>query len=289
MNAAIEQRVAGLTARQDGCIALSGDLFDWLNTFDRYLADHAQKMGAADYRFPALLPASDLEPISYLQSFPHLATFAVCGRRDDAALRKIARCHGKAASLPVGDDLFAATETLLTPAACYHFYPRFAGRSIAAPLHLTTRGQCFRCEDHYIPLQRQWSFEMREFVCIGDGPAVDDFVTARRSFIAALIDTLGICADWQPASDPFFDPQSDPKAVAQMLEPVKEELCIADGLAIASVNRHRAFFGESYDIRIGGSAAQSACVAFGLERWLHAMLVSHGPDVVAWPAPEVSS
>jgi hypothetical protein len=33
-----------------------------------------------------------------------------------------------------------------------------------------------------------------------------------------------------------------------------------------------------------GSAAASACIAFGVERWLLAFLVTHGPEPRRWPA-----
>ena len=36
-------------------------------------------------------------------------------------------------------------------------------------------------------------------------------------------------------------------------------------------------------IRTTGEPAASGCVAFGLERWLLAFLVAHGPDAAAWP------
>ena len=44
------------------------------------------------------------------------------------------------------------------------------------------------------------------------------------------------------------------------------------------------FFGDAFDIRLeDGTAAHTACTAFGLERWLLAVLVRHGPDAAAWP------
>lgn len=78
-------------------------------------------------------------------------------------------------------------------------------------------------------------------------------------------------------------PTADPKALAQILEPVKQELCTRDGLAIASLNKHRSFFGECYEINFGDEAAHSACVAFGIERWLHALFQAHGSDPATWP------
>jgi hypothetical protein len=55
-------------------------------------------------------------------------------------------------------------------------------------------------------------------------------------------------------------------------------------LAVASLNDHEIHFGEAFDLRLpGGAVASSACVAFGLERLLLAVLVQHGLDPAAWP------
>ena len=87
-----------------------------------------------------------------------------------------------------------------------------------------------------------------------------------------------------PVLLPTFDPRHDTKALAQLLEPVKSELIFGDDLAIGSTNRHRSFFGECYGIRHGESPAVSACVAFGLERWLLAIVSTHGRNPDSWPA-----
>jgi hypothetical protein len=55
-------------------------------------------------------------------------------------------------------------------------------------------------------------------------------------------------------------------------------------LAVASLNDHELHFGEAFDLRLpGGAPASSACVAFGLERLLLAVLVQHGLHPAAWP------
>lgn len=286
MNAAPDMTRADVHWSKHGCVTLSGELLEWSLHFDAFLAGRAVQLGSAEYSFPSLIAAESLAPIGYLHSFPHLASFVTTGRQD--ALQALADDSAMASELPACEEHFESFRHLLTPAACYHFYPMFAGSRIAAPLHLTTRCQCFRREDHYEPLQRQWSFDMREIVCIGDAAAIDAHIRAWREEIARLQEHLGITASWQAATDPFYDPLGDPKALAQLVEPSKQELCTPNGLAIASINRHRRFFGESYDIRYGDAHAESACVAFGIERWLHAMTEVHGHDAARWPCPEAS-
>jgi hypothetical protein len=85
------------------------------------------------------------------------------------------------------------------------------------------------------------------------------------------------------ASDPFFAPTARGKAALQRIKALKHELIVRfpDGrpLAIASFNNHEQFFGESFGISLeNGEAVASGCVAFGIERWLLAVLAAQGVD-----------
>lgn len=283
MNAVADHAISDLQWSDDGYAALSGALLEKAMELDAVFRDWAGDLGAMEYRFPGMIPARSLAPIAYLRSFPHLATFVTSVRRSDEALTSIAEECGNAERIPASEEFLEPVEQILTPAACYHFYPRFSGSRLNSPLIVTTKCQCHRREQEYLPLQRQWCFEMRELVCIGDPDSIEQFTEDCRSRIEALVAGLQIDAAWKTATDPFFDPAADPKALAQLLDPVKKELCTGDSLAIASVNRHRSFFGECYDIHHGDGAAHSACVAFGIERWLYALTEVYGPDAAAWP------
>jgi hypothetical protein len=144
---------------------------------------------------------------------------------------------------------------------------------------------CWRREEHYSPLRRQWSFTMREIVRIGAMDEVKEMLAAERERLERFFAAIDLPISWQAASDPFFDPSRNPKFLAQRLDPVKTEMIFGDGLAIGSINFHRNYFGEAFGIARGGEAAFSGCVAFGLERWLYAFLSRFGPDVRRWPLP----
>jgi hypothetical protein len=278
--------LAGIQWSEDGYAAISGELLDWAQKLDAQIGRWASDFGATDYRFPAMIPARFLAPMAYLRSFPHLATFVTSGDRRETSLRSLANDCAMAERIALDEDRFEPVEQLLAPAACYHFYPRFAGSRFRQPTFLSTRCQCFRREEDYQPLQRQWCFEMREIVCIGNPAAIEKFTADCTRRIEILLNRLGLPGSWQIATDSFFDPQADARALAQILEPTKKELCTPDGLAIGSVNHHRGFFGEIYDISVGRETAHSACAAFGIERWLFAMAQQHGNDISAWPDPE---
>ncbi|MEW2623396.1 hypothetical protein [Streptomyces sp. NPDC048106] len=67
--------------------------------------------------------------------------------------------------------------------------------------------------------------------------------------------------------------------MVQQALPVKREF-IVDGLAIASLNVHREYFGKGCAITLSSNKrpAQTSCVAFGLERWLAVLDRRHNGD-----------
>ena len=273
---------SGLRWRENGQVVLSGALLSATRRIDETLAAWAAGLGAAEYRFPALLPASELAKVDYFRSFPHLATFPVALEGSAENLRRFAD-----APTGEGGDLrlagLAPVREVLTPAACYHFYVELAGRTLDRAALLTTVATCFRREAEYAPLRRQWSFTMREVVCVGTREEVDDFLEASRRTVAGYFDRVGLPIRWENSTDPFFDASHNPKFLAQRLDPVKTEMLFGD-LSIGSVNSHRNFFGESFGIGRGNEPAFSGCVAFGIERWLSALLARFGEDPEKWPA-----
>ena len=83
-------------------------------------------------------------------------------------------------------------------------------------------------------------------------------------------------------------PTAGGRPLLQRIKGLKQELHLpvgAESVAAASFNLHERFFGDAFDIRLpDGTAASSACVAFGVERWTLAFLAAHGTDARAWPA-----
>lgn len=258
-----------------GQASLSGDLLRLAGAADAAFLQLAGVWGAEAERHPSTLPASVLNKTGYLRSFPHQATFAV-GFDPDAL-------SGFAAD-PAQDPrpfLGAATE-ILTPAACYHLYPAHAGEALAEPLYLTTLNTCYRRETVYVPLRRQWSFTMREIVCLGTAEETARFARKTITAVSRLLELAGLKAGWEHATDPFFQPEQNPAFLLQKLSPVKREAIYGD-LAIASANLHHEHFGEAFGITRAGEDAHTACVAFGLERWLFAILDTHGENPRSWP------
>jgi seryl-tRNA synthetase len=283
--------MSGLYWYPNGQNALSGAPWRLAQQLDQLFLRWAAEVQAQDYSVPTFIPAAELARLDYFHSFPHLVTFPVALDPAEENVRQFVE-QG-----PLREDgavqLTACTPTrdVLTPAACYHFYILHQGQTLAGPRYLTTRTTCFRREQSYAPLRRQWSFSMREIVCMGTADEVQGFLQSYQARLDRFFTASGLAITWENATDPFFQPASNPKSLAQKLDPVKTEMIFpvtasaanpSGQLAIGSVNFHRNYFGEAFGITRNGHDAFTGCIAFGLERWLFAFLTQFGHDAAHW-------
>jgi hypothetical protein len=239
---------AQAVAAERGLASLSAEQFRIAESVDAQVLEWAARVGAPAERHAELLPVENLARIDYFDSFPQLA-HRVTPWLDE----------------PTEDVL------VLTSAACYGAYFARIDTTVEDPTLLTVRQTCRRREVEYVPLRRQREFQMREVVMIGGQEAVETFLSEGREAIRAIAAALDVTGEFEVASDPFFK-KDDPRLLHQKLFPTKQEFVDPSGLAVASVNSHRNFFGERCDIKLGdGTHAFTGCVAFGLERWVDAL------------------
>jgi hypothetical protein len=287
--------VPGLSWDPHGQATLTGELLSLARRLDALFVSWASEWGAPEFEFPACLPVLELDRLDYFASFPHLVTLPATLARGEENLARFAGANpgasvrGEPAARldfdPTG-AAFAPLEDVLTPAACYPLYRHWQGTKLNQARRATMRGRCFRREEHYVPLERQWNFSMREIVCVGSADEVTSFLAGARERVDAHCRRIGLSIRFETATDPFFRPAQNPRHLAQRLDPVKEEMVFDGRLAIGSLNFHRSFFGEAFAIAREGVPASSGCVAFGLERWLAAWIQTFGRDPAAWFAPE---
>lgn len=270
----------------NGQSCLSGSLLKLFRRLDSLFLRWAAHWNAREYTFPTFLPARELARVDYLRSFPQHATFPVVLSPEDENLESFIDGSPINEEGIVQTTRTAPVRDILTPAACYHFYVHFQGNVLEAPRYVTTRATCFRRETEYSPLQRQWSFEMREIVCLGTEEEVSAFLESSREQVKSFLETINLPVSWETASDPFFNPTKNPKFLMQKIEPVKIEMMFDGRLAIGSTNFHRTYFGETFSIKRAGQEAFSGCVAFGLERWIYSILSIFGPNEADWPQLE---
>jgi hypothetical protein len=78
-------------------------------------------------------------------------------------------------------------------------------------------------------------------------------------------------------------------AASQRQQALKFEILVPiagpEPTAVASFNYHREHFAEAHGLELaGGGVAHTACLGFGQERVVLALLHEHGLDPSTWPA-----
>lgn len=269
-----------------GVAGLRGPLSSLLREIAAALADIARAETSDEWLTPSGVSFETLERAQYFASFPQWLTAASHLSGDEKTLERIAASDSPGAA---ARSALARAEIVLPPAICYNTYAAYANTVIDAPVVMTAQGTCWRHEGPKLaPLERGWAFTMREIVCLGSERDVKNFLDRSVARVSALECALGLDCELRTAADPFFAPTARGRATLQRIKGLKHELVFnlpdERPLAIASFNDHELFFGQRFGISLAdGTPAWSGCVAFGLERWLLAVLVTHGVDPSTWP------
>lgn len=259
-----------------GLLGLRGQPLALLRHIDGLVASLCAGESDDEWVVPPALPLSTLERAGYFASFPHWLTLASHLSDDPATLERVA---SSAAPARAAADAAGPPTAALPPAVCYHVYAALAGSTIPSRRVVTAQACCWRHEgDRLAALERGWAFTMREIVCIGSEAECVSFRDRGAAVARRLANALGLDSSVESAEDPFFAPTARGRALLQRVKGLKQELRlpIGDGetTAAASFNLHERFFSEAFDIRLAdGEPAYTACVAFGLERWLLATLL----------------
>jgi seryl-tRNA synthetase len=254
---------------------------------DALITRTAAPDGPEALRFPPLLPRHQLESNGYLKSFPHLAGSIFSFQGDeDAALEQ----EERAARHEDWSEFQSMTDLVMVPAACYPVYPAIAKRG-PLPLGGVTvdagGAYVYRNEPSGDPARLQ-VFHQREIVRIGEPETVADWRDAWRDRAVSLLRSIGLDASADVANDPFFGRSGRLLARSQKAQALKFEVVVQiagpEPTAVASFNYHQEHFAEKYGLVLSdGSTAHTACLGFGHERIVLALLKTHGLDVDAWP------
>lgn len=258
---------------------------DVLERFNR-LVSHISRNDGADYLvFPPVLDRRVLERVEYLDSFPNLCGSVHSFFGKDLQARELSeRVH---AGRPYG-DLLEPTQVVLNPAACYPVYPSFTGTVPPEGRLVTMLNWVYRHEPSPEPTRMQ-SFRVREFVRVGTPDQVLEWRDAWLEKGLQLLRALGLPAEADVASDPFFGRAGKMLAAGQKEQRLKFEILVPvisaeSPTAVCSFNFHQDHFGVAFDIRTpDGNVANTACLGFGLERIVMALFKAHGFDPQLWP------
>lgn len=237
------------------------------------------------YTFPPVIDRRIIERVDYMDSFPDLcgAVYSFFGKEREArALSE--KIH---AGQPWGDAL-GMTQVCLNPAACYPVYPTMRGTLPENGRLVTMLNWVYRHEPSPEPTRMQ-SFRVREFVRVGN---MEQVVAWRDMWLnrgVEILRSLGLEANPDVASDPFFGRGGKILAVNQKEQKLKYEVLVPvnsreNPTAVCSFNFHQQHFGSTFEIQTAnGETAHTACLGFGLERVVMALFKAHGFDTKRWP------
>ncbi|MGD0385310.1 MAG: amino acid--[acyl-carrier-protein] ligase [Solirubrobacteraceae bacterium] len=255
---------------------------------DAVITQAAQADAPESMRFPPLLPRRQIETIGYLHSFPHLAgsVFAFEGGEEEALLQ-----GERADRHEDWSEFQRMTALALVPAACYPVYPAVAARGpLPAGGTVVDAGGAwvFRHEPSEDPARMQM-FHQREIVSLGAPEEVRAWRDRWSERGLTLLRSLGLDAQRDRATDPFFGRGGRMLAANQRTQELKLELLVGiagdEPTAVASFNYHQDHFAAKYGLTLAdGGAAHTACLGFGQERIVLALLHTHGLEPASWPA-----
>jgi seryl-tRNA synthetase len=265
----------------------------WSGDFDRVLqgvdAIVTAELGGSAERmvFSPIVPRVRLEETGYLHSFPHLAgsVFAFDGSESQAQ-----QMAGEADVRADWSHHLTRTDLTLVPAACYPVYPALGAQGVlpvGGRLIDAGAGWVFRHEPSVDPARLQ-SFRTRELVRVGEPDEVAAWRDDWCQRAVAILTGLGLAAEAADAADPFFGRAGRMLAASQRQQRLKFEVVVpvasAEPTAVASFNYHQEHFSGLHDIRThDGAVAHTACLGFGLERIVLALLAAHGLEPQRWP------
>ncbi len=269
-----------------GIFGRSAIFEDVLARFDQRVTELATDDRADYFVFPPTIERRILEKVGYMDSFPQLAGTVHSFFGKELEARKLAeRIHAGGA----WGDAMGMTDVSLNPAACYPLYPTLPGTVPDGGRVVTMLNWVFRHEPSPEPTRMQ-AFRVREYVACGPPDMVVKWRDTWLERGKRLLESLGLPAKADVASDPFFGRGGKVLANAQRELKLKFEVLVPvisteNPTACCSFNYHEAKFTDAFDIHLPSAGpAHTACLGFGLERCVMALFQTHGFDPGAWPS-----
>jgi len=270
--------VDGLYARSRAFESVAGGVMSLVDAW-------GDSLDAERLAFPPVVARTTFERTNYIESFPDLMGSIHVFRGDDKDHAELLRRVAGEKDWPA---LLEPAETVLASAACHPVYALCTGTMPPEGRLFSVLGYCFRHEPSIDPARMQ-SFRMQEVVYVGDESGARSHRDTGLRFGLAMLRGLGLEMDAVAANDPFFGRAGRVLASGQLEQELKIEgvtpICSREHpTAIMSANCHQDHFGIPFGIQAAdGSVAQSACVAFGIERITLALFHTHGLDTTTWP------
>ncbi|MDQ0417970.1 seryl-tRNA synthetase [Croceifilum oryzae] len=251
---------------------------------DQKFLNIAVQRGAHLRKYTSMIASEALEKCQYINSFPQNVFLVSEFPHQLEILEKVREGQSY-------DELARVKPYVLTPAVCFHCYEELSDQKLDQPIILTSKGNCFRHEATWrVGNHRLNEFQMREIVFMGDKEFVESLRQSILEEVWQLFESLGLQGRVETANDPFYFSQDAYKKNYQLMSDIKYELIVElaekSAFSIASFNNVRDTLCQQFHITSqDGVSLHSGCVAFGLDRWVYALLSKFGKDLQSWPEP----
>lgn len=258
-------------------------LFD---LFDSMFRDIAYELGAIEKLYPVLLPLDEYSMTGFVRKTPQYAIFCSTVNENLRDLERTdAAMHDKKVKEIIKEPRFA-----LSPSACFHTYIEYKDKTLKDNTIVTFRQNVFRNEGrlNYNEIGRLCDYHVREIVMIGS----NEFILESRNKIMQkskeLMSKLQLIGDISLASDSFVVPKMQMYRKIQHIDKSKYEMHLNispdKSISTASYNLHGKAFTDPFNISVENCEdTVTACVGFGLQRWVLAFLLQYGLNEESWP------
>ncbi|WP_162944304.1 aminoacyl--tRNA ligase-related protein [Paenibacillus aceti] len=269
---------------ENGLVGFGKQFLNLYRYLDQTFVQWAEQHGAVEYVYPDLISIDTLNQYHYIAQFPNHLMFASHLKEDIELIQDFS------SEVSAGCDCYNSSyidkPTYANKLAiCPHVYKQYENQAIdpEQPIIVTSAGKCKRFESiNMTKVERLLDFTMREIVLVGSYEYV---LKLREEFIQLtedLIRRIDLQANIKTGNDPFFTTEYEPKALLQQKLKLKYELNMllpysGKELSVGSFNYHGTYFAEAFNITsTDGSNVHTGCIAFGLERFVYAILSQIG-------------
>lgn len=258
-------------------------LFDF---FDSKFSEIAYELGAIEKLYPVLLPLDAYSMTGYVRKTPQYAIFCSTVKESLKELEQTdAAVHNKKIKEIIKEPRFA-----LSPSACFHTYIEYKDKTLKDNTIVTFKQNVFRNEGrlNYNEIGRLCDYHVREIVMLGSNQFIIEIRDKIMQKSKELMSKLQLVGDISLASDSFVVPKMQMYRKIQHIDKSKYEMHLNissdKSISTASYNLHGKAFTDPFNISVENCEdTATACVGFGLQRWILAFLSQYGFNEEYWP------
>ncbi|SDN48712.1 tRNA synthetase class II core domain (G, H, P, S and T) [Fictibacillus solisalsi] len=253
----------------------------------KMLDEISRKFKGSPARFSTLMDSELMERSKYAYHFPQniyrIAEIRHQKERLDEYRINMEKGHKV-------EDLFEVNSHFLRPCLCYFAYDERKDQSFDRDLEVIySYGSCYRHEhDKKISAHRSRDFTMYEIIYLGSKEKVENLRKDIIQEVWELFNRIGLRGYIETANDPFFIKNDRNRIAFQRAAEMKYELIFSPNedlsFSIGSFNLVGEVLTQSFGIKgKQGENVSSGCTAFGVDRWVEAILYTFGDNLENWP------